>query len=83
MYDTVPSVANRFRELMMAKSREQRLRMGCSMYDTAKKIAISAIRQQYPRISSKETKAEVFLRFYGAEFSDSQKEKILVALRKD
>jgi hypothetical protein len=37
MLDTHPDIAIRFRELMMRKSGEQRLLMGCSMYDTAKK----------------------------------------------
>ncbi len=43
MNDTHPDVAVRFRDLMMSKTGQERLLMGCSMYDTAKQIVRSAI----------------------------------------
>jgi len=80
MNDTHPDVAIRFRELMMRKSGEQRLLMGCSMYDTAKQIVRSAIYNSRPGITDAEIKREIFLRFYGQEFSESDREKLLSAL---
>jgi len=80
MNDTHPDVAIRFRELMMRKSGEQRLLMGCSMYDTAKKIVRSAIYNSRPGITEAEMKKEIFLRFYGPEFSQAEREKLLSAL---
>ncbi len=80
MNDTHPDVAIRFRELMMRKSGEQRLLMGCSMYDTAKQIVLSAIRNHQPGITDAEIKGELFLRFYGPEFSQSDRKKLLSAL---
>lgn len=77
MNDTPPEIASQFRRLMMAKSNEQRLIMGCSMYDTARQIARSAIYSQHPQITPQEMKKEIFLRFYGHEFSQTDKEKIL------
>ena len=65
MFDTHPDVAVRFRELMMRKSGQERLVMGCSMYDTAKEIVRSAIYNSRPRITDGEIKREIFLRFYG------------------
>lgn len=80
MNDTLPEVAARFRDLMRAKSNEQRLLMGCSMYDTAKQIAQSAIYNQRPTITPEEMRKEIFLRFYGQEFSQTDRDKILSML---
>ncbi len=79
--DTTLKAAGQFYRLMMAKSGEQRLKMGCSMFDAAKKIAISGIRETKPDISSQKLKEEVFLRFYGQEFKASVRNKILNSLR--
>ena len=78
MKDTHPEVDLRFRDLMKAKTNEQRLLMGCSMYDAAKQIVRSAIYNQHTEITDQEMKKEIFLRFYGREFSRSDKEKILL-----
>jgi len=78
MNDTHPEVAAQFRDLMKAKSNEERLLMGCSMYDTAKQIVQSAIYSQRPEITPEEMRKEIFLRFYGLEFSQADKEKIFL-----
>ncbi|MHC4460118.1 MAG: hypothetical protein ACYS6W_10420 [Planctomycetota bacterium] len=78
MNDTHPEVDVQFQNLMKAKSNEQRLLMGCSMYDTAKQIVQSAIYSQHPEITTEEIKKEIFLRFYGSEFSQADKEKIFL-----
>jgi len=78
MNDTHPEVAAQFRDLMVAKSNEERLLMGCSMYDTAKQIVQSAIYSQRPGITPEAMKKEIFLRFYGLEFSRADKEKIFL-----
>jgi len=78
MNDTHPEVAAQFRDLMKARSNEQRLLMGCSMFDTAKQIVQSAIYSQHPGITPEEMRKEIFLRFYGLEFSQAAKEKIFL-----
>jgi len=78
--DTHPDIAIRFRDLMMSKTGEQRLLMGFSMYDTARQIVRSAIYNSRPEITEEEMKKEIFLRFYGWEFSRADKEKFLSAL---
>ena len=80
MNDTHPDVAIRFRDLMMSKTGQQRLLMGCSMYDTAKKIVRSAIYNSRPEITDEDMKKEIFLRFYGNEFNQADREKFLSAL---
>ncbi len=83
MNDTHPDVAIRLRELMMRKSGEQRLLIGCSMYDTAKQIVRSAIYNNRPGITEVEMKKEIFLRFYGQEFSQAERDKFFSALASD
>jgi len=80
MFDTHPDVAIRFRDLMMSKTGQQRLLMGCSMYDTARQIVRSAIYNSRPEITEDEMKKEIFLRFYGKEFRRADREKFLSAL---
>lgn len=80
MNDTHPEVAAQFRDLMKARSNEQRLLMGCSMFDTAKQIVQSAIYSQHPGITPEEMRKEIFLRFYGLEFSPTETERILLTL---
>jgi len=79
MNDTHPEMTAHFRNLMKAKSNEQRLLMGCSMFDTAKQIAQSAIYSQHPSISPEEMKKEIFLGFYGLDFSQADIEKIFLS----
>jgi hypothetical protein len=80
MNDTNPEMAAQFRNLMKAKSNEQRLLMGCSMFDTAKQTTQSAIYNQRPSITPQEMRKEIFLRFYGQQFSRAEKEKIFLRL---
>jgi len=77
MNDTNPEIAARYRNLIMRKSGEERLLMGCSMYDTARKIVLSAICNNHPGITNAEIKREIFLRFYGLEFNPAEREKLL------
>ena len=81
MKDTSEEFEVIFRNMIMKRSPEERLLMGSSMFDTAKQIVRSSIMEQYPKILPKEMKEKIFLRFYGMEFSESEKKKILSALR--
>ena len=83
MNDTHPDVAVRFRDLMMSKTGQERLLMGCSMYDTAKQIVINSICNRQPGITDAEIKREIFLRFYGPEFSQAERDKFFSALASD
>ncbi len=80
MNDTHPEMAVRFRNLMMSKTGQERLLMGCSMYDTAKEIVRSSIHNGHSGITEADMRKEIFLRFYGREFSHAEREKIISAL---
>jgi hypothetical protein len=80
MSDTNSDIADRFQKLMMLKSGEQRLLMGCSMYDAAKQIVRSSIYNKYPQITAEQMKKEIFLRFYGQDFTRDNIEKVFSRL---
>ncbi|MDT8301173.1 MAG: hypothetical protein RQ760_06775 [Sedimentisphaerales bacterium] len=80
MNDTHPEITVRFRNLMMSKTGHERLLMGCSMYDTAKEIVRSYIYNEHPGIKDADVRREIFLRFYGQEFSRTEREKLISAL---
>ena len=63
--------------MMRTKMSQGRLIMGCSMSDFAKAIAISSITQKDPDISEPLLRCELFLRFYGNDFDDGRKQRIL------
>jgi hypothetical protein len=78
--DTSPDVEARYRAMLMQRTGEERLKMGCSMYATARALVEASIREQDPRISPRALRKAVFLRFYGHEFDAAVREKILMAV---
>ena len=80
MNDTHPEISAKFQDLIMQKSCEQRLLMGCSMYDTAKQIVRSSIYNTHPGITEEQMRKEIFIRFYGLEFSQADRDRILSVL---
>lgn len=80
MKDTDFVIEERFREMMMRKSGEERMLMGFSMYETAKQFVVSSIKNNNPNISLSELRQEIFLRFYGNDFNKINKEKVIIYL---
>ena len=58
-----------YHELLLKKSNEERLIMGCSMFGTAKEIVKSSILNENPNISKEKLKNEIFIRFYGNDIN--------------
>ena len=81
MNDTASIVEQHYHRLLMQKSGEERLRMACSMFDAARAIVKSSIREKFPDISAEEIKEKIFLRFYGHEFNEEQRVKIFKVLK--
>lgn len=67
----------KWREMMMAKSPVERLKMGISMFHTSQKLAIRFIKEQNPDITPAQLRQELFLKFYRDDFDEKQREKIL------
>jgi hypothetical protein len=82
MTDTQPEMAKLYHQLLMAKTGEERLMMGCSMFDFAKLIVLSSIKNENLGLSPSEIRQELFKRFYQNDFTASQTQKILAMLDK-
>ena len=80
MNDTTIAVQRRFEQMLMKRTPEERLRMGCSMFTAAREITKSSIRAQFSHLSPQQMRQKIFLRFYGNDFTDSQKAQIQNAL---
>lgn len=80
MTDTPPELARRYRTLLLARSGEERLKMGCSMHAAAKALARASILERDPLISPAGLRQALFLRFYGDDFDAGSRQRILGAL---
>ena len=77
MNDTHPRIAQLVIDMMQKKSPEERLLMSSSMHATSKFLVIEAIKRSHVNISPVALRQELFLKFYGDDFSSKEKEKIL------
>ena len=77
MRDTPPEIEDFFSRLLMKKTGAERLKMGFSMFNFARKQVEASIISSNPRADSREIKREIFMRFYGQDFTAEEQEKIL------
>ncbi len=82
MNDTPAEVERRYRELLLQRSGEDRLRMGCSMHATAQALVRASVLEKDPLASPATLRRGLFLRFYGQDFDAATREKILLALER-
>ena len=80
MTDTPTDVEALYRRMLLARSGEDRLRTGFSMYSTARALVVASILESEPQASNERIREAVFLRFYGRDFDDATREKILARL---
>ena len=80
MQDTSTKIKGIYQDMLLAKTPEERLKMGCSMFDAAKQIVRSSILNKDQNISDQELKKKIFLRFYGHEFTSQELKRILNSL---
>lgn len=78
--DTPPEVQRQFVALLMQKSGQERLNMGFEMFDLARRLVIAGIQTAYPNCDERTLRTQIFLRFYGQDFSPQQREKILARI---
>jgi hypothetical protein len=78
--DTAPEMEDRYRSLLMQRSGEARLIMGCAMRDTARAMVEASLREQDPQAELATIRNGIFLRFYGHEFNAETRAKILASI---
>ncbi len=80
MTDTSPEVGRRYRELLLRRSGEERLRMGCSMHAAAQALVRASVLERHPQASAVVLRQALFLRFYGGDFDAESRARILARL---
>lgn len=80
MRATSPEVEHKFRNLLLQRSGEERLKMRCFMHATAQALVRASILEKDPHASPATLRRALFLRFYGHDFDAQTREKILLAL---
>jgi hypothetical protein len=80
MKDTSPEMEERYRAMLMERSGEERLKMGCSMHATARALVEASIREHDLQATPESVRKGLFLRFYGHEFDADSLAKILAAI---
>ena len=78
MKDTSSRIERKFRAMVMKRSGEERLKMGCSMHATSQALVKASVSEKAPVA----LKRALFMHFYGSEFEPKERKKILRALRK-
>ena len=82
MKDTPPVIERKFCQMLMKRSGEERLKMGCSMHATAQALVRAAILQRHPNVYPSVLKRLMFLHFYGTDFEPEERKRIASALAK-
>ncbi len=80
--DTHPDAARRLRAMIMRQTGEERLKIGCSMFDTARRLALASLQAEDPRLTPFELRQALFLRFYRSDFDPKTAGIILEFLKK-
>lgn len=82
MRDTSIEMEQRFRSMILTRSGEDRLKMGCSMHETAQALVIASLKEKVPHLTREDLRRALFLRFYKGDFDKNTSEKILARLAK-
>jgi hypothetical protein len=75
--DTSPKLQTKFERMIMQRSGEERLKMGCSMHESSRVLIKAVVGDKDPAALKK----ALFLRFYGDEFGPEERKKILLAIQ--
>ncbi|MGE0643609.1 MAG: hypothetical protein AB7P24_08065 [Nitrospira sp.] len=82
MTDPPPDMEERYRAMLLRRTGEARLIMGCAMRDTARAFIEASLREQDPQATTATIRKGLFLRFYGHEFDEPTCQKILARIER-
>jgi hypothetical protein len=80
MNDTSKEMQDLFRTLLMQRSGEERLKMGCDMFSTSRALIRSSLDAK--GLDETEMAVQIFLRTYGNDFPPETLTKIIAWIRK-
>ncbi len=79
--DTTPEMEAVYRSMVMARpAGGARFKIVSDMFDITRGLVIASIRAERPDITEGELRQELFMRYYGDEFSSEERERILAAI---
>jgi hypothetical protein len=73
----------RYRAMLLARTPEERVKMGCSMSATARALVRASVLAQDPGASPGAVRRALFRRLYGREFGTADQERILAWLGRE
>ena len=82
MKDTSDAMEQKYRDMLLKRSGEERLKMGCSIHAMARALVRASALQADPSASPATLRKILFLRFYGQDFDSATRKRILRALVK-
>ena len=82
MTDTPEEIEVRYRQMILARSGEDRVKMGCSMHATAQALVRASGEAKGKTLTPQELRRLLFIRFYEHEFEPKTCQKILTNLEK-
>ena len=78
MNDTSKDAERIYNSLLLKRTPEERLKMGCSMFD----LACSIIKSSFPKdLSDSEIKQRLFLRLYSSDLEERVKRQVLRGMK--
>ena len=80
MKDTSDLMERKYRDMLLRRSGEERLKMGCSMHAMAQTLVRASSRALDRSHSAASIKRTLFLRFYRQDFESAARKRILRAL---
>ncbi len=81
MTDTAAHVERLYRELLMQRSGEERLLMGCRMFDSARALVRASLGDPDGTDHSPAMRVQLFLRTYGQDFDPLTRTRIAARLQ--
>lgn len=83
MKDTGAKADARMRALMAARSPAERFAIACGMFDAAMALARAGITTAHGAGAKAHMRKYLFLRFYGQDFDEAKKRRILASWGED
>jgi hypothetical protein len=79
MRDTTPRAEAHYWRLMAGRTPAERVEMACGMFEAARELACAGIIMQHGAQGEAHMRKYLFLRFYGRDFDEEKKRRILAS----
>jgi hypothetical protein len=76
MNDTSPEMEREYQRRLLQRSGAERLKIGCSMFATARALVLASVLEQEPSASPARVRRALFLRFYAPDFHADARARI-------